>query len=257
MILQFAFSPDGNYLLTVSYPDDTARIWDVSTFEVAQSIGPGDITGSAYHGVNSAEFSPDSQWIATCNSDGSIRVWDIKSKNQIQTILVNGVSPAWGAVSPDGKSILTGHANHDKVSVRLWDLASGELVRFHTQQNTSLRPFRNSAVYPWGFAGFLDDDALTVWDGYTGEEKRIAFKTPGLQNIPTFSTDGRYALGVPSYQGVKLFDVKTGEIVGSFGNAAYAVFASDALWGVTSDRGYTRLWKISISAGAPSWRNYR
>lgn len=253
-VRSLSFSPDGQYLLTVSYPDEIARIWDLSSSEVLQSFGLDDI--KPYRGIDFAEFSPDGRLIVT-DGGASIRVWDWKTKTQIQSFLVDGYGTAWGSISPDGKSILTGHANHTKIAVRLWDLEKGTLLRTHKPEQELLRPLHNPLNGQWGYAGFIENgDAGTVtvafWDGYTGEEQRLALKTPALSSLPMFSRDGRYAFAAPD-EGIKMFDVRTGEKIRSFGKSYTIAFSSDGLWALTTGYGIARLWNLVLSSSVPNW----
>ncbi len=191
----------------------------------------------------------------------SIRVWDWKTKTQIQSFLVDGYAPAWGSISPDGKSILTGHANHSKIAVRLWDLEKGTLLRTHYPEQELLGPLQNPLNGQWGYAGFVEDyndDTVTVafWDGYTGKVQRLALKTPALSSLPTFSRDGRYAFAAPD-EGIQMFDVRTGEKIRSFGKSYAIAYSSDGLWALTTGYGIARIWNLSLFSAVTDWQYNR
>jgi WD40 repeat protein len=66
----YDFSPDGNWMVTVS-SDGSAHLWDAHTFrQVAAFRGPGA-------GIRFARFSPDSQKVATGSYDGTAQLWTV------------------------------------------------------------------------------------------------------------------------------------------------------------------------------------
>ena len=76
-VLDLAFSPDGNYLLSGS-ADGTAILWDVKDWKQVRVLTGhlGDITSVA--------FSPDSKSIVTGGSDKTIRIWNIKIEDTVK-----------------------------------------------------------------------------------------------------------------------------------------------------------------------------
>ena len=71
--------------------------------------------------VTSVAFSPDGKTLASGNTDGTIRMWDMASGRPI------GQPPHRPprrhlsvAFSPDGKTLASGNVDH---TVQLWDLA--------------------------------------------------------------------------------------------------------------------------------------
>ena len=73
-----AFSPDGQFLASAS--SNKVRIWDAST-AASHSTLEGHSSG-----VNAVAFSPDGQLLASASSDHTVRLWDINTKDIIQSL---------------------------------------------------------------------------------------------------------------------------------------------------------------------------
>jgi len=76
--------------------------------------------------VNSVAITPDGKYIVSGSGDSTIKLWDIKSGEEIRTFeghsqYVNSV-----AITPDGKHIVSGS---DDETIKLWDINSGEEIR--------------------------------------------------------------------------------------------------------------------------------
>ena len=91
--------------------------------------------------VTSVAFSPpDGAFLATGSSDGTARIWDVKSGNSVATLddhlgEVNDV-----AFSPKDKALLATASSDDNMA-RLWETTSGKCVAFlegHTDNVTSV-----------------------------------------------------------------------------------------------------------------------
>jgi WD40 repeat protein len=132
-----AFSPDGRYLLTggaagesrfergktggdnmVTEDDDTRneiKIWDTTTWKpIKEFWGENRYTMAV-------AYSSDGRSVASCGTDGIVKVWDTVSfKERLRADVscrIMGV-----AFSPDSKSVLVAVNN----GLRIWDLGSGK-----------------------------------------------------------------------------------------------------------------------------------
>jgi hypothetical protein len=113
-VRSIAFSPDGQLLATGSL-DGTARLWDLSTGKVIRIL-EGNVSASASSfdrtaGVNSVAFSPAEKMLATGETDGGIRLWDVPS-GQLLEVLACKRRAETGARGP--KRANTGHRGQDQ-----------------------------------------------------------------------------------------------------------------------------------------------
>ena len=77
--------------------------------------------------VNGVAYSPDGTRLASASSDGTVRVWDAITGQEVLPPLRGHTGEVYAvAYSPDGKKLAS--ASHDK-TVRVWDATTGKLIR--------------------------------------------------------------------------------------------------------------------------------
>jgi len=204
------WSPDGK-LIAAGSRNDAIRIWEADTgTEYAVLHGHSDeITGIS--------FSPDSALLASASFDNTIRLWDITTKSE-QSILSSHSSDVGDvAFSPDGNLLasISGDITEKDISVRFWDVASGEqLVNMETHNHARL-----------GSVSFSPDGLLLV------------------------------TCGGPSSDGtINLYDVKNGDLVTVLDGGDEAVvgvsFSPDGhLIAISNAVGEIQLWGICRPPG--------
>ncbi|MFI7275330.1 AAA family ATPase [Streptomyces sp. NPDC049879] len=174
---QAVWSPDGRQIATAS-DDGTARVWDAETGAATErtvrhpervwgvdwsagrlATGSGDGSarisgegrgidlGDGRTTVEAVAFSPDGTRLATGGHDAVVRVWDVRTGDELAVF--EGHQDWVGAVawSPSGRFLASGS---DDRTCRVWDVAEG-------QQVTVLR----------GHEGYVDDV------GWSPDERRI------------------------------------------------------------------------------------
>ena len=167
-------------------------------------------------------FSPDSKRLASASKDGTVRVWDAATGQEILTLkghtgFVTGV-----CFSPDGKRLASASgafywgndpAGRGQPSeVKVWDAATGRealTIKVHTGGTSGV------AFSPDGkrLASASAIRTVTVWDAATGQEVLTLGGHAGkFINGVAFSPDGS-RLACASGPTVKVWDAQTGQEV--------------------------------------------
>ena len=84
---------------------------------LAAAARPGIAILSGYNGtVNSVVFSPDGKTLATSSGDGTVRLWDVATRQPIGSPLSGDTRAVYSvAFSPDGKMLARQHQQNDLV----------------------------------------------------------------------------------------------------------------------------------------------
>ncbi|WP_169813670.1 nSTAND1 domain-containing NTPase [Nocardia pseudobrasiliensis] len=159
----FAFSPDGNRLLT-SAPDHALQVWDISSPQhprPIQALRPG-----SDRDVSVAMFSPDGSRIAAADDGNRILLWNTDDRNATApTASVDTAEHSLHALAftPDGRTLVSGGASG---TISSWDITDPshirplDTVRGHTARITTL--VIDHSGRRLGSAG--DDRTANLWD---------------------------------------------------------------------------------------------
>ncbi|MFQ5843979.1 MAG: hypothetical protein ACE5JG_03230, partial [Planctomycetota bacterium] len=199
--------------------------------------------------VRSGVFSSDGRWVLTGSGDGTARLWDAATGQEVRRFVGHGRGASSKnvesvAFSPDGRWVLTGSWD---LTARLWDTATGEeLRRFigHSGKLTSVFFSPDGRALLTG----SEDGTARLWDAGTGEElRRFTGHSPEVY-CASFSPDGRWIVTGSEDGTARLWDTETGGEVRRFVGHSRAVysasFSPDGRWVVTAgsyDR-TARLW---------------
>ncbi|MFZ6029765.1 MAG: CHAT domain-containing protein [Chloroflexota bacterium] len=140
-----------------------------------------------YHddSVSSVAFSPDGKWLISGSSDGSARVWDTGTWQEISRVThedaVNIV-----IFHPNGKWVASGS---DDSTIEIWEAETGHEVA-HMSHGNSVKVAAFSPDGKWLISGSSDGTAR-VWDVVTGKELSRMVHNDGVTSV-AFSPDGKW-----------------------------------------------------------------
>ena len=244
-----SFSPDGRCIVSAS-DDQTIRIWDVKTgIEWEKLQGHTDVVNSAFFSPDGkrivsassdqtiriwgcdvephitifknctwdeksvyTSFSCDGKLIVcACNKDHTIRIYDVKTGQELQKLEGHTEGIQLAFFSPDGKRIVS--ASRDN-TMRLWAVETGnELYKFDltcTVTSASFSPDGKRIV------SALFDGTIQLWDVETGHELLKMERNGDLVDVDwvdsiSFSPDGKRIVSGSTAGTVQLWDVETGK----------------------------------------------
>ena len=160
--------------------------------------------------VNSVAFSATGKVVATASNDGTVKIWDVSTTEELATLRVSEGWVTSIAFSPDSKMLASG--SNDR-SVKLWDTATKqELASFtgHTGQVNSVA-FSPDGNRVASGAGDHDVGETKIWDVAGRREIATLKGEEGAINSVAFSPDGKLLATGNWLNTVKLWEVATGK----------------------------------------------
>jgi WD40 repeat protein len=240
-----AFSSDGKYLATGcgklrgrgSQHQNAAYIWEASTGQqVGERISYRD------YAVLAVSFSADGKYLAIGNRDGTTRLWQIDSGQEVARLNTGDYSVTAVTFSRDGEYLATAGLDN---SARVWRLAidSQEVARMIHDSDVSAISFSRDGRHLFTASS---DGTTRQWEARPreanhNEAQAITFSQDGTHLITASPTRARRWKADTGEAAGRPFETQLQSVAGEgYGKAA---FSSDGKYLVAA-RGLARVWNL-------------
>ena len=162
------------------------------------------LLASPYRTVESIAYSPNGQHTTSGSTDGTIRIWDIKTGAAVGDPLEGHISHVRSvAYSPDGKHIISGSGD---TTIQIWDIETGTAVGKPPKGHSNT--VRSVVFSPDGqrIISGSDDGTIHVWESFlhapiqlssSGNPKQQTFWDGQTQMVGSETQRVAYYIGYP------------------------------------------------------------
>ena len=216
----------GNILNVLCYLEADLTEYDFSGMKICQAylqskglhrvnFSQSDLSKSifteAFASILAVTFNPvHSQFLATGDADGGIRIWQVGNLQQTDQVDAHSSWVRSISFSPDGKILASGS---DDQLVKLWDVSDGKLSQEPIQilQGHTYR-IRSVSFSPDGkfLASSSFDKTIRLWNIKTGDCIRIFKGHKDWIWTATFNRDGTHLVSSSQDKTLKIWDIKSG-----------------------------------------------
>lgn len=192
------FSPDDKYIVSSSWKEKTLLIWESDKLKQSLEL-------AEYIWTDEAQFTPDGNYILSCNHDNLVKVWDVKTGNIVKTFAGHSDWVYSVKISSDMKTVFTGSFDQ---SVKVWDFKSGKLLTSlsgHKDGISTIALSPNNNLV----ASASVDGAIIIWDVTLQQEKVRLSESGSAVLYLEFSPDGSSLATCSTDGSIRIWDLSS------------------------------------------------
>ncbi|KAG0275145.1 WD_REPEATS_REGION domain-containing protein [Linnemannia exigua] len=141
--------------------DRTIRIWELQDlYTSGPSLGVQDLTEP----LPFVTYSPSGQHVVSANREGAVYQWDEHSTDPHLLRRAEGSEIQSMAYSPNGLQIASASKSSNDLSVRLWDLVTGEAGLVLTGHEEAAQYLFYSSCSRWIATASDNEQTVNIWD---------------------------------------------------------------------------------------------
>jgi WD40 repeat protein/uncharacterized caspase-like protein len=212
---RLVFSPDGRLLATGTFRSNTIKLWETATSRKLRDLSASGQTAPGLAPM--IAFSRDSRLVAASAADNSVKVWDVNSGRELQTL----AGPQGGMTAAFGVYFIAFAADNRLVTVsdaaRIWDLNTGHELRTLDLTSPGTTGFNGTeggmAISSDGTQLIIlnDDNEVRVVDLSSGREvRRVKLSDKRADSVSfAVTSDGHLLAATNIDKRLKLWDLNT------------------------------------------------
>lgn len=213
------FSPSSKYFIILGVLDFVHQDF------VYETDGAGQVMRLEPEGkVSQVRFSNDDKYLATVVADGTVRVFDLATRQEAARMISDG-NALNSAFSPDSKYLLT---TSDRGVAQVWSAIGGqEIARIDDDRGNGRGDWRVTSISPDGkylsairdtvMLGEKINDSFRIWEITSGNEIISLRRDADCLNYK-LSPDQRYVAADCADHSIRVWDMATGTETGSINN---------------------------------------
>ncbi|CAI4213244.1 unnamed protein product [Parascedosporium putredinis] len=189
------------------------------------------------------------------NKDTTIKIWDVETRSDIQTLRTFSRKIHAVVFSHDSKEV----ASADRNIIKIWDVATGRLVKYfegHGSTALSLSFSHDSKQLASGY----EHSPIMVWNVATGSYIYLLRGHTRPVTLVTFSHDSKQ-LASGSSDTIKIWNMATGSIIYTLGHSqvvASVAFSHDSTKLASgSRRGTIKIWDVETGGDLRTFEGHR
>ncbi|MCP4543895.1 MAG: hypothetical protein GY832_42820, partial [Chloroflexi bacterium] len=228
------WSPSGDRIVTIS-ADGTAKVWELDPSYLTITGGPGGGLAEIVDGFAQGDllnwgqpevaWSPQGDQVARGFLDGTTRVWDVATGEELFVLSypeAPSIDVAW---SPSGDRILTTYGD---AGIKMWDAASGEPLSSYSQVSARRAEWSPDGTRIAAIPFF--DKYVTILDADTGETLRLITCDKEWAWAVAWSPDGTKIVTSGSSGSARIWDADTGKLIWDLYPEVLGIIVSGVAW---------------------------
>ncbi|NWX99740.1 APAF factor, partial [Nothoprocta ornata] len=145
----------GQYLLSTCSNDTFIKLWDLNR-KYCRNTMFGHVNA-----VNHCKFSPNDEYVASCSTDGTVKLWEVRSANELKTIEIKDFFKT-ADEQPDDVEILVKCCSWSQNSAMILVVAKNKLLLFDVKTSDLLKQVTVSHHSMIQYCDFCPGDELVA-----------------------------------------------------------------------------------------------